>query len=127
MSGPFTLEAPPPLYWYRFGSVDWRVVDGDTLWGSIDLGFHIVKHDYVRLAGLNTPEIFGSHATDAGKLAQRFTYEWLTQRPVLWLHSQKYDEREKYGRVLGVIYAEGDPVSLNDALLAGGYAVPMAD
>ena len=33
-----------------------RVVDGDTLDASIDLGFDVIVRKRIRLAGINTPE-----------------------------------------------------------------------
>ena len=43
------------MYTYFVKSVD-RVVDGDTIDISIDLGFDLTKKERVRLAGIDTPE-----------------------------------------------------------------------
>ena len=43
------------MYTYFVKSVD-RVVDGDTVDISIDLGFDLTKKERVRLAGIDTPE-----------------------------------------------------------------------
>ena len=43
------------MYSYFVKSVD-RVVDGDTVDISIDLGFDLTKKERVRLAGIDTPE-----------------------------------------------------------------------
>ena len=42
-------------YNFRVVSVD-RVVDGDTIDVSIDLGFDLIKKERVRVAGVDTPE-----------------------------------------------------------------------
>ena len=43
------------MYTYFVKSID-RVVDGDTVDISIDLGFDLTKKERVRLAGIDTPE-----------------------------------------------------------------------
>ena len=43
------------MYTYFVKSID-RVVDGDTIDISIDLGFDLTKKERVRLAGIDTPE-----------------------------------------------------------------------
>ena len=43
------------MYTYFVKSVD-RIVDGDTVDISIDLGFSLTKKERVRLAGIDTPE-----------------------------------------------------------------------
>ena len=42
-------------YNFRVVSID-RVVDGDTIDVSIDLGFDLIKKERVRVAGVDTPE-----------------------------------------------------------------------
>ena len=42
-------------YNFRVVSVD-KVVDGDTIDVSIDLGFDLIKKERVRIAGVDTPE-----------------------------------------------------------------------
>ena len=42
-------------YNFRVVSID-RVVDGDTIDVSIDLGFDLIKKERVRIAGVDTPE-----------------------------------------------------------------------
>ena len=104
-----------------------RVVDGDTLDVSVDLGFRIYCRLRVRLAGINAPEVFGAKATQAGKEAAEFVVDWIASGSRIVLHSKRYDDREKYGRVLAVVYRDDDPVSLNDAMLQAGKAVPSVD
>lgn len=110
-----------PLYHYSMTVA--RVIDGDTLLCEIDLGFNIRTRDYVRLFGVDTPEIYGTRATPAGTLAREFVLQWLGPRYDLRLHSRRYDEREKYGRILGTIYNGDEPESLNDALIREGHVV----
>jgi endonuclease YncB( thermonuclease family) len=110
----------PLLYVYPAQLI--RVVDGDTVVLALDLGFHVYHHEHVRLAGVNAPEVFGAHASEAGRQARTFTAEWFggpgAMGRGLVYHSARYDEREKYGRSLGFIYDADDGASLNDDLLA---------
>jgi micrococcal nuclease len=110
---------------YRYQARALRVVDGDTIQVEIDLGFNVRLRQHVRLYGVNCPETHGPNASEAGKVATAFTAQWLAGWPPLVLHSRKYDEREKYGRVLATIYREGDAESLNDALIRTGNAIPF--
>ena len=41
---------------YTFNAKLIRVVDGDTVWAHVDLGFDIWKKVNVRLHGIDTPE-----------------------------------------------------------------------
>jgi len=111
-----------------------RIVDGDTLDLRIDLGFTASVDVRVRLYGIDTPEVYGVKKGSAeylkGKEASKFVEEWLSdgvtlQYSQVWVRS--YDGNRlgqgKYGRWLADIYRNGDEVSLNDALVASGYAV----
>lgn len=99
-----------------------RVVDGDTVWLDVDLGFGIgVKLDF-RLYGLNTPEVIG--ATRTAGLAAKAELERLLALGPLRIETYKAD---KYGRWLVTLHVKqtGDvDLNVNDALLKGGYAKP---
>lgn len=103
------------MYTYAIQDVE-RVVDGDTIIAFIDLGFYMFMREYIRLADVNAPEIRGINATPAGMEAKKFVEEWFAASDTLKLVSLKYDQREKYGRVLGQIFRDDDPVSLNEVL-----------
>ena len=49
-------------YNFRVVSID-RVVDGDTIDVSIDLGFDLIKKERVRIAGIDTPAVSYTHLT----------------------------------------------------------------
>jgi len=53
---------------YEYNAQLVRVVDGDTVDISVDLGFHISQQIRVRLNGINSPET----STPAGKGAKSF-------------------------------------------------------
>lgn len=114
-----------PLYIYAVKPV--RVVDGDSIDLEIDLGFKTWKFERVRLSSIDTPEITGSQATPEGQVAKEFTREWLNAASLVFLHSIKYDHREKYGRVLGDLYRVDhngidDPTPLGLALREAGHS-----
>lgn len=99
-----------------------RVVDADTIHAEVDQGFHIYQRMFIRLYGVNAPERRGVHATPKGDVAFDFTKRWLFGRDDLVMTSNKYNEREKYGRSLATIWRGDDPVSLNDALVRAELA-----
>ncbi len=101
-----------------------RVVDGDTLVVDIDCGFHVVLWaQYVRLTGINTPEVRGP-SREEGLRAKAMVETFLADAGPLVLISDHYDEREKYGRILGRIIARETGDSLNDFLADQGWASP---
>lgn len=99
-----------------------RVVDGDTVFLQVDLGFRTYGTYEFRLYGLNCPEM----NTPEGQIAKRFTEDWFIkfgpagQNARLLVDS--YKNPEKYGRWLGVVYVEGGE-SLNAELVRTGNAV----
>ena len=108
------------VYEYRARVV--RVIDGDTLELTLDVGFRLTLTDHFRLAGLNCPEL----PTPEGKAAAAFTADWLHAADALdpWplVVRTERDRREKYGRLLATVLHGGQ--SLNAALLAAGRAKP---
>ncbi|QIG71384.1 putative nuclease protein [Rhizobium phage RHph_TM40] len=133
------------LYNYKINVI--RVIDGDTIYAEIDLGFNIRIKDYIRFDGVDTPETRGSTATDLGQWAKMYTSLWLrglegqfdelktlnldeawSKVPRsdtgpwltnLYLDSKSYNDREKYGRILGYIY-RNEALSLNTRLIQEG-------
>jgi micrococcal nuclease len=101
-----------------------NVVDGDTIDVLIDLGFDILFASRVRLAGIDTPE---SRTTDkAEKVLGLESKEYLKKRlkdaKNVIIKTEKMDSSEKYGRILGWIYVNGESKSLNHEMIEKGYA-----
>ena len=105
-----------------------RVVDGDTIDVTIDLGFDLYKKERVRVAGVDTPEKrtrnleekeLGIHATN-----------WLKEKlegavagdDDLVIRTELVGGVGKYGRLLGWLYIGDADVSLNEAMIEEGYA-----
>ncbi len=110
-------------YVYRVKQV-LKVVDGDTIDADIDLGFDISLTKRVRLAGIDTPE---SRTTDKREKSLGLeSKEWLKNRlefaKDIVIRTQLPDSTEKYGRILGKLYINNEETSLNEQMIAEGYA-----
>ena len=105
-----------------------RVVDGDTIDVTIDLGFDLYKKERVRVAGIDTPEkrtrdkeekVLGIDATN-----------WLKERleaaikgdDELTIRTELVGGVGKYGRLLGWLYIGDAEISLNEQMITEGYA-----
>ena len=127
-----TAMVPPSrksCYNFRVVSID-RVVDGDTIDVTIDLGFDLFKKERVRVAGVDTPEKRtrdleekerGIHATN-----------WIKENldgaisgsDDLIIRTELVGGMGKYGRLLGWLYIGDSDVSLNEQMIEEGYAWP---
>jgi micrococcal nuclease len=101
-----------------------NVVDGDTIDVLIDLGFDILFQSRVRLAGIDTPE---SRTRDLkekalGLESKEYLKKQLKDAKSVIIKTEKMNSTEKFGRILGWIYVNGDTVSLNDKMINDGYA-----
>jgi micrococcal nuclease len=105
------------MYEYRVKKVT-GVVDGDTIDVELDLGFNISYSQRVRLAGIDTPE---SRTTDKKEKALRLK-DVLSKAQVIVIRTELPDSSEKYGRILGWLFLDGAEKSVNEALVADGYA-----
>ena len=117
-------------YIYRIKSV-YKVVDGDTIDASIDLGFDISLTKRIRLAGVDTPE---SRTTDANeKKLGLEVKEWLKKKlegqDDIIVKTELPDSTEKYGRILGHLFIGDKDVSavnkkksVNQMMIDEGYA-----
>ena len=104
-----------------------RVIDGDTVDATINLGFDITVHKRIRLAGINTPE---SRTRDLdekkrGLAAKDALVKLLTEvneEDFFILESEKVG---KFGRVLGKLHVviQEKECCVNDKLIEMGHAV----
>ena len=111
------------MYEYRIAKVD-KVVDGDTIDAYIDLGFSISFFSRIRLAGIDTPE---SRTTDKlekalGLEVKEFLKGKLKDAENIVIRTEKPDSSEKYGRILGWLFINGEAESLNKQMISQGYA-----
>ena len=111
-------------YIYRIKSV-LKVVDGDTIDAAIDLGFDISLTKRIRLAGVDTPE---SRTTDLKEKAMGLeSKEWLKKKlegaKDIIIKTELPDSTEKYGRIIGHLFINGQETSLNNQMITEGYAL----
>ena len=111
------------MYEYRVKQV-LRVVDGDTIDVDIDLGFDISFTSRVRLAGIDTPESRTKDLAEKalGLEAKEYLKKALKDAKSVVIKTEKMDSSEKYGRILGWVYVDGNTISLNDMMINDGYA-----
>jgi micrococcal nuclease len=111
------------MYEYYVRKVE-GVVDGDTIDVLIDLGFDILFASRVRLAGIDTPESRTKDLAEKalGLEAKEYLKKALKDAKSVVIKTEKMDSSEKYGRILGWVYINGDTVSLNDMMINDGYA-----
>ena len=105
-----------------------RVVDGDTIDVTIDLGFDLSKKERVRVAGVDTPEK-RTRDLEEKELGYDAT-NWLKEKLEGAIAGD--DDRiimtelvggvGKYGRLLGWLYIGDGQVSLNEQMITEGYA-----
>lgn len=100
------------------------VVDGDTIDVQIDLGFDVSFSSRVRLNGIDTPEsrTLDLREKKMGLAAKEWLKHRLESAKKIVIKTEKPDSSEKYGRILGTVFIDGEPLSLNDQLVKGGYA-----
>ena len=105
-----------------------RVIDGDTIDVTLDLGFSLTKKERVRIAGVDTPEkrtrnleekALGIDATNWLKDKIKDT---LAGDNELTIRTELVGGVGKYGRLLGWLYVGDDDYSLNEQMITEGYA-----
>jgi micrococcal nuclease len=111
------------MYEYRIKKV-LKIVDGDTIDVDIDLGFDISFTQRVRLAGIDTPE---SRTTDKYEKALGLEVKDKLKKSIeaaktIVIRTEKPDSTEKYGRILGWVFLDENPVSINQTLIDEGFA-----
>lgn len=109
---------------YRLG-----VVDGDTIYFKLDLGFYLRKVETIRLGNVDTHEIhFVDHDSEEyekGIEERDFVQAWLQEGIANYdgmgwpfkVLTTDYDPTGKYGRTIGYIQRKSDKEILNERLL----------
>ena len=105
-----------------------RVLDGDTIDVTIDLGFDLYKKERVRVAGVDTPEKRTKNLEE--KALGVDATNWLKEKlegaisgdDELSVRTELVGGVGKYGRLLVWLYIGDDLVSLNEQMITEGYA-----
>jgi len=125
--GAMTPPSRKSCYNFRVTEIN-RVLDGDTIDVTIDLGFNLFKKERVRVAGVDTPEkrtrdleekALGKDATEWLKTKLEST---LAGDDELSVRTELVGGVGKYGRLLGWLYIGDADVSLNEQMIEEGYA-----
>lgn len=96
-----------------------RIVDGDTVYLKVDLGFRMTTIQGFRLAGIDTPEIRGVERPDGLKSKDELARLIEGKKLIV-----KTGKTGKFGRWIATIYIEESMYDVNDHLLREGFAEP---
>lgn len=109
------------FYWYYAEMI--RCVDGDTIITTVDVGFDLYVKKYIRLAGINAPELNSPDAVerDKAQAAKLFLTNILPIGSRFVVNSKKLDP---YRRPIAEIFLSNNPVSINQQMIDSGYAIP---
>ena len=105
-----------------------RVLDGDTIDVTIDLGFDLYKKERVRIAGVDTPEKRTRNleekelGSDATNWLKKQLEDVLAGDDELIVRTELVGGTGKYGRLLGWLYVGDEQLSLNEQMITQGYA-----
>ena len=105
-----------------------KVLDGDTIDVTIDLGFDLYKKERVRVAGVDTPEKRTRNleekalGIDATNWLKKKLEDAIAGDEELTIRTELVGGVGKYGRLLGWLYIGEDLISLNELMIDEGYA-----
>ena len=114
-------------YNFRVIKID-KVLDGDTIDVTIDLGFDLYKKERVRVAGVDTPEKRTRNleekelGIDATNWLKKELEDVLAGDDELIVRTELHGGVGKYGRLLGWLYVGDEELSLNEQMITQGYA-----
>ena len=125
--GAMTPPSRKSCYNFRVTSID-KVLDGDTIDVTIDLGFDLFKKERVRIAGVDTPEKRTKNLEE--KALGLDATNWLKDKlegaisgdDDLVIRTELVGGVGKYGRLLGWCYIGDSTLSLNEQMIEEGYA-----
>lgn len=94
----------------------YRVIDGDTVEVTLNLGFNLTITSNVRLYGINTPEVRGEEKEE-GLAVKAYVIEYLKDKTL----TCKYLKQGKYGnRFIGKLFV--NDIDLSNHLLTNKMA-----
>ena len=106
------------MYEYKVNAL--RVIDGDTVEVTLELGFHICVTHKLRLLDINAPETRGKDRA-AGIHASNHLRSLIQKHAPVIVRTHR-DKQGKYGRYLATIVGR-DGRSLNEEMVLSGHAV----
>ncbi len=127
--GAMTPPNRKSCYNFRVTEIN-KVLDGDTIDVTIDLGFDLYKKERVRVAGVDTPEKRTRDleekalGIDATNWLKEKLEETINGDGELSVRTELVGGVGKYGRLLGWLYIDDSEISLNEQMITEGYAWP---
>ena len=108
---------------YEYSCTVDRVVDGDTIDVTLDLGFSVLYKSRVRLYGIDTPESRTRNLDEKarGKLAAKYLQSAIALAKKIVIQTELKDSRGKFGRVLGTVICDGE--NINQGMIDNFHAV----
>ena len=108
---------------YEYNCTVERVVDGDTIDVTLDLGFDILHKCRVRLYGIDTPESRTRNLDEKarGNMAGSFLEEAIEDGEKVIIQTKLKDSRGKFGRILGDVIV--DDININQLMVKCHLAV----
>jgi micrococcal nuclease len=125
--GVMTPPSRKSCYNFRVTEIN-RVLDGDTIDVTIDLGFDLYKKERVRIAGIDTPEKRTRDleekalGIDATNYLKKKLEDTIAGDEELTIRTELKGGMGKYGRLLGWLYIGEDTLSVNEVMIDEGYA-----
>ena len=131
-----TYSESPCNFVYQVTSIE-KIIDGDTIDVTLDLGIDVRTRQRVRLLGIDTPE---SRTRDLeekkyGLLAKKKLREWCLKAVAsdrddieIQLRCPEKDSRGKFGRILAEVWVseDGQWTNVNKWLCDNAFAVPYS-
>ena len=105
---------------YYYAAAVTKIVDADTIYANVDLGFSITKQEKLRLARIDAPEVRGKQR-EAGLAAKSWLQSKLAIGDRILIRTIKSDS---FGRYIAEILIEidGELLNINDELVKVGHA-----
>ena len=125
--GAMTPPSRKSCYNFRVTEIN-KVLDGDTIDVTIDLGFDLYKKERVRVAGVDTPEKRTRDleekalGIDATNWLKKKLEDTINGDGELSVRTELVGGTGKYGRLLGWLYIDDTTISLNEQMITEGYA-----
>lgn len=124
MPSPPQFESWPsalPVSWGPYRGVVQRVVDGDTLYALIDVGFSTYVYHSIRVYGIDSPELYTSDPIEKekGRAARAYLESICPPTTKCTLRTDK--DRTTFGRyIASILLADGRDVA--SEMVASGHA-----
>ena len=110
------------MYTYEIVKVR-RIIDGDTIDVTVDLGFNIFHNITVRLLGINAPETRTRDLEEKAKglEAKDFLRIYMDDNKDSFMTIES-SNLDSFGRSLGDVFVDGENIS--ELMLREGHATP---